>query len=291
MGIKGQVGRALESACGQQGVPLLGLDLPEFDITDPKAVSRIIRKTDASLVINAAAYTAVDGAESDPATAFAVNRDGPAYMAASCAERRIPLIHMSTDYVFDGEKKGPYVEDDPVSPLGIYGKSKAEGDAAVRSLLNTHVIVRTSWVCGVNGSNFVKTMLRLGQEQTALRVVSDQFGCPTFAEDIAETLLRVASQVVHENKKHWGTFHYTGKGRISWFELAREIFRIAGTRVRLKVKTLEPISTAQYPTPAKRPANSSLDCTRIGASYGIQQKPWKEGLRKLIEQLIAKEAV
>jgi len=173
VGANGQVGWELCRIGEQKGIDILPLDLPDFDITEPEAVNSAIRGKGASLVINAAAYTAVDQAESDPDLAFAVNRNGPAFLASSCAEAGIPLIHISTDYVYDGTKKGAYTENDPLSPLGVYGRSKAAGDEAVQKALEAHFILRTSWVCGANGNNFVKTMLRLGQEKETLGVVSD----------------------------------------------------------------------------------------------------------------------
>jgi len=289
VGAKGQVGWELCRIGGQKGMDILPLDLPEFDLTDPDAVSDAISGKGASLVINAAAYTAVDQAESNPDPAFAVNRDGPALLATSCADEGIPLIHISTDYVYDGTKEGAYKENDPVSPLGIYGKSKAAGDRAVEQTLDAHLILRTSWVCGTNGNNFVKTMLRLGREKETLGVVSDQFGCPTFAEDIADTILILAAQILHDGKRAWGTYHYSGKGQITWFDFAEEIFKIAREHIRLKVKTIKPIPTTEYPTPARRPANSTLDCTRITDTFGICPKPWKEGLRQLLERLLTED--
>ena len=286
VGCKGQVGWELLRLGEKEGIDIHPLDLPDFDITNPEAVHSAVKGAGASLVINAAAYTAVDQAESDQDPAFAVNRDGPLFLASACAEAGIPLIHISTDYVYDGEKRGAYIENDPVSPLGVYGRSKAEGDAAVRGALGAHIILRTSWLCGVNGNNFVKTMLRLGQEKETLRVVSDQYGCPTFAEDVAETIFIIASRILHENNTAWGTYHYTGKGRISWFDFAEEIFKVAREYGRFILKEIEPIPSEAYPTPARRPANSSLDCTLISETFGIRPKPWKDGLRQLIRRLL-----
>ncbi len=284
-GSKGQVGWELVRQGKEMGFDIIPLDLPEFNITDKDAVHEIVTQSNVSLVINAAAYTAVDKAESDSTTAFSVNRDGAAYLAASCADADIPLFHISTDYVYDGSKKGAYVETDPVSPLGIYGNSKAAGDAVIMERLKKHIIIRTSWVCGVHGNNFVKTMLRLGQERENLRVVADQYGCPTFAFDIARTLLILASGYLDGRDLTWGTFHYSGKGVITWYDFARQIFKTSQDYITLKVKTIEPITTKEYPTPVKRPANSVLDCTKITDCYGIEIRPWEDGLRKMIQSV------
>ncbi|MCP4682198.1 MAG: dTDP-4-dehydrorhamnose reductase, partial [Desulfobacterales bacterium] len=247
-GCKGQVGWELVNQGKEMGFEIIPLDLPEFDITDKDAVYDIVTQPHVSIVINAAAYTAVDKAESESTIAFSVNQDGPAYLASSCVEAGIPLFHISTDYVYDGTKKGVYVETDPVSPLGVYGRSKAFGDAAVQERLKEHIILRTSWVCGVHGNNFVKTMLKFGQEKEILRVVADQYGCPTFAFDIAKTLLTLASGFRDGQDMTWGTFHYTGKGVTTWYDFAKHIFEIAQEYITLKVKTIEPITTAEYPT-------------------------------------------
>ena len=215
-----------------------------------------------SSVINAAAYTAVDRAESGSEAAFAVNREGPAHLADRCRKRGIPLIHVSTDYVFDGEKGKPYVEEDPIAPLGVYGKSKAAGEAEVRQRLPEHIIVRTAWLVGVHGHNFVKNMLRLGRERETLKVVSDQQGCPTFAADLADAILVMAKQAEIRKLVPWGTYHYCGRGETTWHGFAEAIFEIAGQYEKFALKNLLPISTAEYPTPVKRPANSVLDCTK-----------------------------
>lgn len=283
MGCNGQVGWELVRQGKEKGINILSLDLPEFNLTDQHAVQNIITQPDISLVINAAAYTAVDKAEKDVETAYAVNRDGPSYLASACAEAGIPLFHISTDYVYDGTKKGAYVETDPVSPLGVYGKSKASGDEAVQQKIENYIILRTSWVCGVHGNNFVKTMLRLGQEKDRLNVVADQYGSPTFAFDIAETLLDLAVRFLDGAHMTWGTYHYTGRGVTTWYDFALEIFKAAGQFTTFKVKTIDPIPTEAYPTPAKRPANSVLDCTKILNAYSINTRPWEDGLRMMLQ--------
>jgi len=285
-GANGQVGRELTSCGRQKGFEILARDRAALDITDPSSVEKEVRQPGVSLVVNAAAYTAVDQAELEPEFAFSVNRDGPALLASACAKARIPLIHISTDYVFGGAKKNPYLETDPVSPLGVYGKSKAEGDAEIRNLLREHIIVRTSWVYGVHGDNFVKTMLRLARENESVRVVADQFGCPTYAADLAEAILLIAAKLREFGESDWGTYHYCGKGVTSWHGFAEAIFVVARQYTNLVIKVVEPMATTEYPTLAKRPANSVLDCSLIENHLGIAPKPWNESLSKMLRQLL-----
>ena len=286
-GANGQVGRELSSCGGQRGFEILALDRSDLDITDPVSVSREVNRSGVSLVVNAAGYTAVDEAESEPELAFATNRDGPAYLASACGKAGIPLVHISTDYVFDGQKKGAYLETDPVSPLSIYGKSKAAGEVEVRKRMREYLILRTGWVYGVHGHNFVKTMLRLGREKEVVQVVDDQYGCPTYAADLAETILRIAAQLQEGRQIIWGTYHYCGKGVTSWHGFAEEIFRLVNQYTSLKVKRIEPISTAEYPTPAKRPANSVLDCSLVEKEFGIRSRPWSESLARMIKEMFS----
>jgi dTDP-4-dehydrorhamnose reductase len=288
-GANGQVGWELSNRGGQRGLEVLALDRSGLDITDPVSVSKKVNHSDVSLVVNAAGYTAVDQAESEPELAFAVNRDGPAYLASACGKAGIPLVHISTDYVFDGQKKGAYLATDPVSPLSVYGKSKAAGEVEIRKHLREHFILRTGWVYGIHGDNFVKTMLGLGREREVVQVVADQYGCPTYAADLAETILKIAAQLLKGGQVHWGTYHYCGKGVTSWHGFAEAIFAVAAAYVALKVRQVEPISTADYPTPAKRPANSVLDCSLVERSFGIVPKPWNESLARMLEQVLAGE--
>ncbi len=285
-GANGQVGWELSSRSGQEGLDITALNRAALDITDQTAVRKEIKRHSLSLVVNAAAYTGVDRAESEPELAFAVNRDGPAYLASACAEAKIPLVYISTDYVFDGQKKSPYLETDPISPLGVYGNSKAAGEMEVRKRLDKHLIIRTSWVYGVHGRNFVKTMLRLGQARDVIGVVTDQYGCPTYAADLAETILKIAAQLVKGEQIIWGTYHYCGKGVTSWYGFAEAILELAREYLALKVKQVEPISTAEYHTSAKRPANSVLDCSLIRNRFGITPKPWQESLARMLQQVL-----
>ena len=284
-GSKGQLGWELCRQGKDQGYDLIPLDLPEFDITDKSAVYNAVRRSNAGIVINASAYTAVDKAESEIDIAFAVNRDGASYLASACAEVHIPLIHISTDYVFDGSKEGPYLETDPVTPIGVYGKSKAEGEDEVRSNLKEHIIIRTSWLYGVHGNNFVKTMLRLGKEREELRVVDDQYGCPTFAADLAEAILTIASFIEKGENISWGTYHYCGGGSTTWYGFALKIFEIAKTYDTLKLIKLIPITTSEYAKPARRPANSIMDCALLERNFGITPKPCDESLTRMITEL------
>jgi len=284
IGENGQLGWEVCRKGKNQGIDMSGLDLPDFDITEPSAVKKAVSQAGVSLVINASAYTAVDKAESEPELAFAVNRDGPAYLAASCAEIGIPLIHISTDYVFDGSKKGLYLETEPVSPLGIYGKSKAAGETEIRANLKEHIIIRTAWLYGLHGNNFVKTMVRLGREKEVLRVVADQYGCPTYAADLADAILTIATQTSEQCDVIWGTYHYCGKGVTTWHGLAQTIFDLANQYDSLMVKEVVPITTSEYPTPAKRPANSGMDCSLITKNLGISLRPWQESLADMLNR-------
>jgi dTDP-4-dehydrorhamnose reductase len=288
-GANGQVGWELSNRGRQRGLEILALDRSALDIKDPSSVEKEVSQPGVFLVVNAAAYTAVDQAELEPELAFSVNRDGPAYLASACAKAGIPLIHISTDFVFGGEKKGPYHERDQVSPLNVYGKSKAAGEIAVRERLQEHIILRTAWVYGVHGNNFVKTMLRLGREREVVHVVDDQYGCPTYAADLAETILKIAAQFLDDGQVQWGTYHYCGKGVTSWYGFAEAIFSVAAEYVALRVRQVEPISTAQYPTAARRPANSVLDCSLVERSFGIVPKPWDESLARMLEQVLSGE--
>jgi dTDP-4-dehydrorhamnose reductase len=285
IGSNGQLGWELVRQGKARGLKILALDYPAIDVSDLASIDACFDSTEIEFVINAAAYTAVDRAESEPDAAYAVNRAGPAHLAEGCCKRGIPLIHVSTDYVFDGTKMGAYIEEDPVAPLGVYGKSKAAGEEEVRGRLQEHIIVRTAWLCGVHGQNFVKKMLKLGREKDSLRVVADQSGCPTFAADLAEAVLEVVRQIETNESIEWGTYHYCGLGKTTWHGFAEAIFEIAGQYERFAVRQVVAIPTSEYPTPARRPANSVLYCSKIKERFGIRQRPWRESLGEMIEQL------
>ncbi|MFH1138900.1 MAG: dTDP-4-dehydrorhamnose reductase [Pseudomonadota bacterium] len=289
IGAGGQLGWELMQQAPRMGLQALGLDLPGFDLTDPGAAGRTLAETRPEFVINASAYTAVDKAESDAAAAFAVNAEGPAYLASACRAARVPLVHVSTDYVFDGSKKGAYQETDPVAPLGVYGRGKAQGEAEVRNRLEEHLIVRTAWFYGVHGHNFVKTMLRLGREREVLGVVDDQVGSPTYAADLAEALLTLTARFAEKGRLPWGVYHFCGEGRASWHDFAKAIFRIAADYEELKVKKVNPLTTAEYPTPARRPANSVLDCSKFKENFNWIIPRWEESLTRMLTALYGPE--
>ena len=282
-GCYGQVGVELGKRA-PAGIALHGTDRDTLDITDAAAVAEALEGFDA--VINAAAYTAVDKAESEPDLAFKINAEGPRVLAEHCAKRGIPLLHISTDYVFDGKKSGPWTEDDAPAPLSVYGASKAAGEEAVREACETHVILRTSWVYAAHGSNFVRTMLRLGADRDELRVVDDQIGAPTSAADIADALHTVSATLLEHKQLAYGTFHYTASGTTSWCGFADAIFEYAERRWRRRPR-LTPIATSDYPTAAQRPANSVLDCRKIMRVFDPPRRPWQAALADVMDDLVA----
>ncbi len=280
-GTTGQV--AIELA---RFAPLVGLTLDPLgrnraDLTDPAVCAAAVAATDADLVINAAAYTAVDAAETDRATAQRVNADAPGAMARAAAARGLPFLHVSTDYVFDGSGTRPWREDDPVAPLGAYGATKLDGERQVTAAAGPHVILRTAWVYSAHGKNFVKTMLRLGADRETLSVVDDQRGGPTAAHEIAKSLIAIAC-AFHEGRGTSGIFHFAGAPACSWADFAEAIFATSSLPKRPAVNR---IPTSAYPTPARRPGNSVLDCTRIRDTYGIGQPDWRTNLRTVISEL------
>lgn len=285
-GARGQVGWEVARRARAAGLTVQACGHAELDITQQDAVTRAVESAAPKAVINPGAYTAVDRAESERDAAFAVNRDGPKYLAEACARAGVPLIHISTDYVFDGTKTFAYVEDDRVAPLGVYGASKLAGEDAVRASGAQHVILRTAWVYGIEGNNFVKTMIRLGRERDTLRVVADQRGCPTFAGDLADAILAVFRNVTAEPKPDvWGTFHCVNSQPTTWNAFARQIFELAAPKLGRK-PTVEAITTAEYPTPAKRPANSVLDCGKIKRIHGIALRPWPPALEEMLNAIL-----
>jgi dTDP-4-dehydrorhamnose reductase len=288
-GAGGQVGREVCRAAWPASSELLPLDRGAGDVTRAAMIAAVITKKKPDLVINLAAYTAVDRAESEPDAAWAVNCAGAANIAAVCSERATPLIHLSTDYVFDGSKLGPYLEHDAVNPLSVYGRSKEASERAVRAATAHHIILRTAWVYSAHGTNFVKTMLRLGAERSTLRVVADQQGCPTAAADIASALVVIAEEV-ERGRAEWGTFHFAGTGSTSWHGFAEEIID-AATRFAVwpsgSKPRIEAITTDQYPTPARRPQNSVLDCRKIANVFGLSAPPWRTSLAPVVRELVS----
>ena len=276
-GARGQVGAALVALAGVEKVEVVGLDRSGLDIADKDAVFRVVEEHQPDIVVNAAAYTDVDRAEDEPELAFQVNRDGAKYVALACVAASIPLIHLSSDYVFDGRKSEPYSEDDLPNPLGVYGRSKWAGEEAIRAALDRHIILRTSWVFSPRGSNFVHTILSLARERDELRVVSDQYGCPTPADDIARALLVIAHKLV-EVQNSWGVYHFAGLPPTTWFAFAQAIVDEANLRGMSRVESVTPISTSQYPTRALRPMSSVLATDKIEATFGIREADWRGAL-------------
>lgn len=288
-GAAGQLGRALVQQGRDAGFDIVATDLPELDICREMQVAGALAQERPALVINAAAYTRVDDAESHPDAAFRINRDAAAILAAACRSAGIPMIHVSTDYVFDGLKQTPYLESDPVSPVGVYARSKAAGEKAIRSLLPAHVIVRTSWLFGLYGHNFVKTMLHLGKKEKRIPVVADQFGCPTSAQALAQALLEIAGQIAAGRTIDWGIYHFCGRGITTWYQFALKIFELAARVGYPGRPEPVPVSTGQYPTAARRPPCSALDCRRIGQAFGIRPAPWEQDLAEALDRLVPHE--
>lgn len=283
IGANGQVAWEVTRQFNIPGLSCQALDKAALDIRSCDAVLRTVHRLEPVIVINAAAYTNVDRAESDMDAAFAVNRDGAAHLAKACAVADIPLIHISTDYVFDGSKRSPYTETDLASPLCVYGKSKLAGEEAIREHCPKHVILRSAWVYGVHGHNFVKTMLRLGRERERIQVVDDQVGSPTFARDLAGAILTLTGRLQSNEwpDEGFGTFHCAGAEATTWYGFARAIFDLAGPTLE-RTPTIEAIETAQYPTPARRPAYAVLDCSRLANIHSIHLRSWRNGLAEML---------
>ncbi len=284
-GATGQLGAELARCAWPDGWAVTALSKADLDLADTAAIAAKVAEHPWAAVINAAAYTAVDKAESDVVAAWAVNALAPAAFGEACARADVPLVQVSTDYVFGGERAGAWEVDDPVAPLGVYGASKLGGELAVRTSGARHVIVRTAWVVSAHGHNFVKTMLRVGAERDALRVVDDQHGSPTSAADLARALQLIALRLAEDADAPTGTFHFANAGAVSWAGFAREIFRQSAARGGPSA-AVDAIATADYPTPARRPANSLLDTRAIQAAYGIAPRPWAEALGDILDELI-----
>lgn len=259
---------------------------PEFDFDRPDSIAETFHRVQPTLVVNAAAWTAVDAAEKEVDAAYRANRDGPAALASLCAAAGIPLIHISTDYVFSGDKPAPYVEDDPTGPSGVYGASKLAGEQAVLASGAQAVILRTAWVYNATGKNFVRTMLNLAQRMDTLRVVADQQGCPTNAGDLADAILAISARLAAGwQPAYHGVFHAAGTGSTNWHAFADAIFDEAARHGRPR-PTVNPIATADYPTPARRPANSRLDCTKLADVFGVALPGWRPSLARTIDAIL-----
>lgn len=287
-GANGQLGQELTRAAAARAVPLAALSHAQADITDQAAVRQAIERHGPVLVVNAAAYTKVDLAERETEVARQANEIGAGIVAAACAVAGAALVHISTDYVFDGDKAGAYVEDDPIAPINAYGRSKAAGEQAVRETAPRHIILRTSWVYGEFGQNFLKTMLNLLATRDELRVVADQRGCPSSTTDLAEAILRIAPRLGADNNV-WGTYHFAGSGATSWHGFASRIVA-AQAPLTGRAPRVVPIATKDFPTAARRPANSELDCAKFARVFGFRGRPWTEETDRIVRALVqAKE--
>jgi dTDP-4-dehydrorhamnose reductase len=288
-GRNGQVGFELERALAPLG-EVVAIDRSQCDLSNPHAIRELMRSVAPDVIVNPAAYTAVDKAESDPATAFSVNAHAPRILGEEAARLGAMVVHYSTDYVFNGTKEGAYSELDRPDPQSVYGRSKYEGELALAQANPRHLILRTSWVVGAHGSNFAKTILRLAGERDRLSVVADQFGAPASAALLADLTAHLVRQYQHEQASFpYGTYHVTASGETSWYEYARFVIEealAAGQTLKATAGEVAPLITAEYPTPARRPANSRLDTTRFRETFGLRLPPWQEGVRHVLQQIL-----
>ncbi|MFS0771905.1 dTDP-4-dehydrorhamnose reductase [Sphingomonas sp. 1P08PE] len=286
-GGSGQVGTELARYDWPAGWQAIALTRAELDLTDPAAINRMVASHPWVAIVSAGAYTAVDKAETDAVAAWQVNALAPAALAVAARDAGIPIVHVSTDYVFPGDREGAWEVDDPVAPLGVYGASKLGGELAVRTSGARHAIVRTAWVVSAHGNNFVKTMLRVGADRPVMRVVADQHGSPTSAADLAAALATLVVRLAEDAEAPTGTYHFSNAGPTSWHGFAEEIFRQAAPRGGPS-PTVEAITTAEFPTPATRPANSLLSHRAIERDHGIQPRGWQTALGDILDELLGK---
>jgi dTDP-4-dehydrorhamnose reductase len=284
-GVEGQVARSLGERGAARNVEVVRIGRPALDLAEPDA--DVVRRLSPDVLVNAAAYTAVDQAESEPDLAAAINREGAGRIAAVAADLGIPIVHLSTDYVFDGRSPRPYREDDPVGPVSVYGRTKLDGERAVAAAAPDHAILRTAWVYSPFGRNFAKTMLRLAASRDSLSVVDDQIGSPTNALEIADAVLSICENLRARpsDRSLRGVFHLVQAGEATWAAFARAIFA-ASRELGGPVAEVQPIPTSAYPTPARRPANSRLDCTKLAAAHGVRLPPWPQSLRSTVERIL-----
>jgi dTDP-4-dehydrorhamnose reductase len=289
-GTQGQVVRSLLETAPARDVEVVAVGRPLLDLAEPTAILPAIAETAPHVLVSAAAYTNVERAESESALALAINAEGAGALAASANTLGIPVIHLSTDYVFDGRQAVPYRETDPLNPLSAYGRSKAQGERAVAAANPQHVIVRTSWIYSPFGRNFVKTMLALAERQDEVTVVADQIGCPTAAAEIAAGILAIARQLATgAGDGRYGLFHMAAAGSASWAEFAAAVFALSAERGGPSARVI-PISSADYPARAMRPANSRLDCAKVAAVYGISLPHWRVSLAACIDRILEQRA-
>lgn len=284
----GQLGFELSRIAWPEGVDVVFPDRATLDLGDSSSITAIFERGSWDAVVNSAAYTAVDAAEDNVANAFLHNAQGPAWLAEAAHKVDAAFVQISTDYVFDGSAINPYCEDSPVSPIGAYGASKLAGEFAVRAAHPHALVLRTAWVLGVHGNNFLKTMLRLGADRSHLGVVADQRGCPTSAADIAQAVRTIVLRQLADPGAPAGVHHFVNAGEASWCELARTIFELAG-RHGAPTPAVTAIGTSDYPTRARRPANSRLDTSRITANFGIVPRPWQDAVAEIVDELCANE--
>lgn len=282
-GCNGQVGSCLtKQLVNNKNTEVLALDRERLDITNQEAVDTMVTDFRPTIIINAAAHTAVDKAEEDVELSYAINRDGAKYLAQAAQSVGAAILHISTDYVFEGNKTGEYTESDTTSPQGVYGESKLAGEVAVAQACEKYIILRTAWVFGEYGNNFVKTMLRLGATRDALSIVGDQAGGPTYAGDIAKALIQIAKYITQGVTVEYGVYHFSGLPHVSWYEFADAIFDVAvQQKVLVNKPALTSITTEQYPTPAKRPSNSRLSNEKIVTNFSIEASDWKTALNNI----------
>lgn len=288
-GKDGQVGHELMRSLAPLG-KLVGVGVKECDLAQSAEIDALLDRVKPDIIINPAAYTEVDKAESQPAIAHAVNAEAPELLARFAARHNIPIIHFSTDYVFDGMKDGAYLEDDEANPGSVYGKTKWLGEEAVRKVAAKHIIIRTSWVFGSHGVNFLKTMLKLAQERDKLSVVSDQFGAPTSARMLADVVAQIVTELGEPGSdRKYGTYHVAARGETSWHGYAKVVVEKAimlGMEVKINPKEIKPISSKEYPMPAPRPANSRLDTTKVRTVFSVSLPEWQDEVEKVIQELV-----
>jgi dTDP-4-dehydrorhamnose reductase len=283
-GGNGQLGRELSHAAALRGMPIETPSRNEVDIVDTAAVAEALSRIGPALVVNAAAYTKVDRAEANIEEARRANEIGPGVLARACADAHLPMVHVSTDYVFDGTKETAYREGDEICPIGVYGRTKAAGEAAVRNTLRRHIILRTAWIYSEFGHNFLKTIINLAATRDELRVVADQHGSPTSAHEIADAILRIAPRL-SRGEDDWGTYHFTADGVTTWHGFASRIVEIQAPRTGRNPAVI-PIKTADYPAAAVRPANSQLDCQLFARVFGFSARHWTDGVDRATRTLV-----
>jgi dTDP-4-dehydrorhamnose reductase len=289
-GWQGQTARTfMDMAPACAGITACAVGRPSLDVCEPRSIERALADITPDVVINSAAYTAVDLAEDEQEQAFALNRDGARQLAHAAARRGIPIIHLSTDYVFDGTKSAPYTETDAPNPQSVYGCSKLAGEQAVQEANSKHIILRTAWLFSPFGRNFVKSILQRARDGVHLRVVSDQHGSPTYAPHLVDAILAIARRIKDDGAGLWGTYHAAGSGTATWHEMTAEILRqsalLGGPQTEL-----DAITSADYPARARRPANARLDCSKLERSFGMRLPPWQEGVAECVRRLLAEPA-